>query len=235
MRLGRLGIELQRALGARLGLAEEIRRLFDFPSGSAQQTIRVRQSGVRRRVRRVDRNRALEVLDRLARTFFRGLLPEELAAQAQLVRGKRRRRGSAFGARALQRQRQRVGDLHRDLPLNGQHVRYVAVVALGPQVRHVRRLDELGGNAHPRPRPADAAFQHVVDAEILADLADVLARILVEHRCRASDDAEVTGIERAELGDHFFREAVAEELLLGVVAQILKWQDRQSGARRSRR
>src|SRR4051794_41765779 len=45
----------------------------------------------------------------------------------------------------------------------------------------------------------------------------------------------MTGIQRAELRDHFFREPVAEEFLLGVVAQILKRQHRQRGARGSRR
>ena len=94
---------------------------------------------------------------------------------------------------------------------------------------------KLRGDAHPRPRAPDTAFQHVIDAQILADLADVLPRVLVEHRCRAGDDAEMTGIERAKLGDHFLGEAVAEELLLGVVAQVLKRQDRQGRARRSGR
>jgi hypothetical protein len=136
---------------------------------------------------------------------------------------------------ALQRERQRVGDLHRHLALNDQHVRHVAVVALSPQVRHVGGLNELRRNAHPRPRAPDAALEHVVDPQIFADLANILSRVLVEHRRGACDDAEMSRVERAELGDHLLGEAVAEELLLGIVAQILKRQDGEGRAWRSRR
>src|SRR6516162_7626881 len=57
--------------------------------------------------------------------------------------------------------------LHREDVL--QH----AVVALRPDVIAGQRVDQLAGDTDPVRRPAYAAFQHIANAEVPADLPDV--------------------------------------------------------------
>ena len=63
---------------------------------------------------------------------------------------------------------QRRDDRLRDLVLHGEDVGEVAVVALGPDVAAACAVDQLGGDPHPVPGLAHAAFQHVADAELRA-------------------------------------------------------------------
>ena len=56
-----------------------------------------------------------------------------------------------------------------DLVLDRENVVEVAVVALGPHVVAGRAVDQLGGDPHPAAGLADAAFEHVADAELARD------------------------------------------------------------------
>jgi hypothetical protein len=67
----------------------------------------------------------------------------------------------------------RSRDARRDVVLNRKEIAELAIVALRPNVVSSQRVDELGGDADPVPRLADAPFQYVPGAELLADLLDV--------------------------------------------------------------
>ena len=61
----------------------------------------------------------------------------------------------------------------RDLVLNGKDFGGRPVVALGPDVIAAGRVDELPGHTQLLARLADAALQHVTDAKLARDLANV--------------------------------------------------------------
>ena len=168
------------------------------------------------------------VLDGLARALLGRLLPVGASFQHQLVGGKRRRhRPLADRAGARQRRDQRGGDARRDVGLDVDDVHRLAIVAVAPELGLGGGLDQLHGDAQLIAKPPDAAFEHVVDAQFRADLADVLPGPLVEHRRRSRDDAELRRLQGAEFRNHLLGEAVAQVFLLGVTAEILEWQDRQ--------
>ncbi len=57
--------------------------------------------------------------------------------------------------------------------LQFEYVLEIAVIAFGPDVVAARCLDELGRDAHPVAHLAHAAFDHVLHAELAADLANI--------------------------------------------------------------
>ena len=56
-------------------------------------------------------------------------------------------------------------DAQRDLVLDFENVAERPVIAFGPDMGAVRRLDELAGDANAVAGFAQAAFEHVADAE----------------------------------------------------------------------
>jgi hypothetical protein len=64
---------------------------------------------------------------------------------------------------------QRVDVVGRDLVLDLEHVLHLAVVALGPDLIAVGRVVELRGDAEVLACGADAAFQHRLHLQRLAD------------------------------------------------------------------
>ena len=60
-----------------------------------------------------------------------------------------------------------------DLVLDGKHVLQLSIVALGPTVSAGDGVDELRGDADAIASAANAAFEHVADAELAADLPDI--------------------------------------------------------------
>src|SRR6516162_608076 len=69
-----------------------------------------------------------------------------------------------------------------DLILQIEHVGQRAVEPVSPDMRAGRCFDELAGDAHPRSRLADAAFEHISDAEFLADQTNIDRTPLVGER-----------------------------------------------------
>src|SRR5207245_10209930 len=53
------------------------------------------------------------------------------------------------------------GDADRDLVLQVEHIFERTVEAVRPKMRSVRRVDQLGGDAHVTPRFAHRAFEDV--------------------------------------------------------------------------
>ncbi len=79
-------------------------------------------------------------------------------------------------------------------------------------------LDELRADADPLACPASAAFQDVVHAKFASDFVHALLGSLVLYYRGARDDAQAFRVQVAKLRNHFFGQAVAEILLLRVVA-----------------
>src|SRR5439155_14984232 len=87
---------------------------------------------------------------------------------------------SLFGGK--QRERQRAGDASREVVLQRQDARELALEAVGPALGLIANLDESCGDADSRSLPPCAPFEHVVDAEVAPDLIDRRRAVLVSHR-----------------------------------------------------
>ena len=105
-----------------------------------------------------------------------------------------------------------------------EYVLDLALETFGPDVRRRRGVDELPGDADPRPRPAHAAFQHVTHAKLAADLLHVDGAALVGEGRVARDDEYVPVAGQA--GDDVLHHAVGEIVLIGIRAHVLERQDR---------
>ncbi len=82
--------------------------------------------------------------------------------------------------------------------------------------------DQLDRDAHPAARFAHAAFEHIAHAQFLADLLDVDGLAFVGEGRVAGDHRE--GAPAGEHRDDVLGDAVGEELLLGIAAEICERQ-----------
>ena len=102
-------------------------------------------------------------------------------------------------------------------------------------------VNQLDRDPDPLADLAHAAFDDVVHAQFARELQHFDRLALVLERRIARDDEQIAKAE--QLGDDVFGDAVGEELLLGVAAQVEERQDRDlrlvgalaRGRRRSRR
>jgi hypothetical protein len=97
-----------------------------------------------------------------------------------------------------------------------------AIVALSPQVRAVRRVDQLRRDPDPGAAPANAALENITHAELSRGFADVNRTSFVDEARIARDDPK--SVELRQSGDDVLDEAIAEIFLLGVTAHVLKGQ-----------
>jgi len=112
--------------------------------------------------------------------------------------------------------RDHADDVVRDLVLKDEQVGQVAVVFFRPEVPAARGIDELRSDAHAVGGAADAAFEHVANAELASDLPDV-DRLAFVGEARISRNDE----QRADAGqrrDDVLDDTVGEELLFQVAA-----------------
>ena len=86
---------------------------------------------------------------------------------------------------------QRGDDGARDFVLHFEDILDVAVVGLRPDVIAVVRADQLCGDADSAARLAHAAFEHVRDAQLLADRGYILGLALEVERRSAGGDAQI--------------------------------------------
>src|SRR5438105_1819996 len=103
-----------------------------------------------------------------------------------------------------------LGDGARVVILHTKHIVELAVVAIGPEVVAVPDIDELRNDAQTVAGFPDASLEHGVDAQLLADLADVEAVAFEAKRRRPRGDPDV-GHHRQRI-DQFLRHASAEIL-----------------------
>ena len=128
---------------------------------------------------------------------------------------------------------QGLDDAGDDLVLHGEDIGQIAVEALGPEMAAaLARIDQLGVDADAGGGAARAALEDIAHAEIAGDLADIHGLVLEREAGVAGDDEEAGRLR--ELGDEILGQAVGEELLLGVGAEIREGEhgDRGLGGQR---
>ncbi len=130
----------------------------------------------------------------------------------------------AFDLRALQAGLDDADDLVGDLVLQVENVFQRAVVAVGPQMRPGRGLDQLRRDAHPVARLAHASFQDIAHAELTPDLSHIDGSALVGEARIARDHEQP--FDPRQAGDDVLDHAVGEILLLRIAAHVLERQDR---------
>ena len=122
---------------------------------------------------------------------------------------------------------QRGHDLLHDLILQGKDVCERTVVALGPEVSAGGGVDQLRDDAHLIAGFLHTAFQHVAHAQFFPDVLHVGGFAFVGEGGVTRDDKQV-GNAGEVTGEHF-GDAVAEVVLLGVFAHVVKGQDDDGG------
>jgi hypothetical protein len=121
----------------------------------------------------------------------------------------------------------RGSDRLGDLVLYGEHVGEAAIVTFGPDVAAGGNVIELCRDAHAVAVPADAAFDHVADPELGADLLDVDGFAPVDERRVARDHEE--SAQLGKRGDDVLADAVGEISLLGIIAHVDEGQHGDGG------
>ena len=148
------------------------------------------------------------------------------AAQVQVER--LRVAGRAAGQRHLlgrrQLERQGVDDLARHRFLDVEHVGHLALVAVGPQLRARRDVDEVRRDAQVVLVTPDRALDDVARAQFVADLVDVELRALVADGVRPRHDRHA--LEPRQVRDQVLGQPVAEVVALLVRADV---DERQHG------
>ena len=131
----------------------------------------------------------------------------------------------AVGQHAEERARCVLGDLF----LEREDVAYLPVEFLGEDVVAGPHVDEVDADAQPLAVLAHAAAQHVLDAELLAEGAEIVVRSEVEGG-GARDDAQL--MDARERVDQLLGQAIAEMSLIVGGTQV---GERQHGDRFARR
>src|SRR5262249_39418309 len=153
--------------------------------------VTARRQAISRSEFRVELDRTAKILQRLAVGFASPTMDARQAAQEVVVSVE------AFGWLASgalnlglsQAGRDRANDFCRHLVLEVEDVLQGAVETVGPQLHAVRPVDELPCNAHPVSRLAHAAFKHIADTKLAADLLHFDAATFVG-KCGISGDHE---------------------------------------------
>src|SRR5260221_7081151 len=74
-----------------------------------------------------------------------------------------------------------------------------------------------------------AAFEQIADTQLVANLCHVLLCAFVAHDGSARDDAELGGLQLAELSNHLFGETIGKIIFIRIPAQIDKGKHRKHG------
>ena len=218
MRLSEMLVDLQRfeRSGPRpgvalLGRAVRIQR---------HENVRVRQSGVGDGVRRVDPDRAIEMVQGLYERILVALVPIVPPSEIELL-GLGVDRPRIRDAPLLTRSKLHVdplGDIATHLTLHGQNVPSIAVVGLRPEVPVLCSIDELNLDPHPVAGSENGALDDPLHAQLSRDFGKGLVGALVTHGGGAGDHLE--RLDRCEIGDQLIRQAVGKVLLSGIARQV---------------
>src|SRR6266404_1332360 len=95
------------------------------------------------------------------------------------------------------------------------------------------RLNELDVNVHAVACLLHAAFENVRNTQVSRDLGQIFRRAFVMRRRSARDYAQTADLGKG--GDNFILNALCEECVLFVRAQIVEWQNSDAFVRNSRR
>ena len=116
-------------------------------------------------------------------------------------------------------------NIGRDVLLDVENVVHLPVVGLRPEVKTVRRRDQLHGNPQPIAGAPDAAFEHVRYTELAADFAQVFVAIFEIKRRRPPRYFEPADLR--DVVDQLFGQAIREIVAVGIVAEAREWQHRK--------
>src|SRR5215468_11531507 len=129
--------------------------------------------------------------------------------------------------RCIQLRFDRSDDCLRDLVLDGEYLREITFVTLGPDMACGRNVIELGSDAHTSPDLAHAALEDIADAKLFADLPDVGRFTLVDERRVARDHEKPA--QFGQCGDDVLTDSVRKIVLFGVAADVGEGKDRNCG------
>src|SRR5947199_39280 len=115
-----------------------------------------------------------------------------------------------------------------DFVLNGEYVSQVPIKTFRPDMAAVLAAHELSRYAHPFSDLPHASFQDKGNAKLLADLLHFY-RLAFVGKGSVARDHEQSG-DLGQVSDDVLRNPIAEVLLLGVAAHVVK---RQNGNRGS--
>ena len=110
-----------------------------------------------------------------------------------------------------------------DLILDSKDITQLAVVALGPEMIALLRIDELDSNANLVTKATNAPFDNGSHSQLRPDLRDRETALLDDLRRGATDDPQVR--EAREHIGQLLAHAVGEVLLVTVSAQVVEGQD----------
>ncbi len=134
-------------------------------------------------------------------------------------------RGKVSGGRLLDRRLftrrnfglELIGDRFGNLALNSKHVRQITIVVVRPKMRVRPGIDQLGCHSHAVPCSLHAAFEHICDAELLGDLAQVaFYGVLVLHHACTTNHLQIGDF--GEVCEDFILDAVCEVCALFFIA-----------------
>src|SRR6185295_2185143 len=119
--------------------------------------------------------------------------------------------------------------------LQPQRIAEATLVVLRPHVHLVFHPDQLCRDAQLFAVTADAALQHIVDAELAPDRADALQRILERHAGGARHHAQPAVAALVQLRGDFLGETVDEVFAVFAGAVAIEGQHRDRGVVERRR
>src|SRR5262245_53400851 len=114
-----------------------------------------------------------------------------------------------------------------DLVLECPRIQARSVKALGPDMLASLRVDQLRYDSHPVAVLADAAFDHVADAEVLSNLPHIDSLALVSEGGAAGDNHQVREVR--ERRDDVFGDPITQITKVLVGAEIIKWENGYRG------
>lgn len=136
----------------------------------------------------------------------------------------RRRRAQPLGLRDKQGRLDRADHVLGDAVLQVEHVGRRAIEPVGPQMRAGDGVDQLPGDAQPIAAAANATLEHIADAEVAADLADIDRLALVGEGGVARDHGEAAAAGKR--GGDVLGNAIGKIILLRIAAHIGERQHR---------
>ena len=215
------GVEGERLIG--LGANQRHRLLQRTHAHQAEQEITQAQARMRLGVAGVDGHCPLEP-DPGWCLRCHCVAEHELTPTKQRLMGGKLWRVAVPRRRWHQRDLQRFGNRPCDFVLNGEDVRHLTVVPLGPEMAAVSSRNELCGHAKATSGFADAPFENGRHSQHVGDSTHVLVLAFEGERRRAGDHLEARNSRQGV--DDLFGQAVAEVFVLLVAAHVLERQHR---------
>src|SRR5439155_11417069 len=109
-------------------------------------------------------------------------------------------------------------DVLGDLVLNRKHILQLAVVDIGPEVKSIADVDELGADTKAIAGFAHTTAQNSAHIELLTDSADVIVAAFEGEGGGAGGDAQAGDLGQGV--DQLLGQAIAEIFVFGIGAEI---------------